>query len=138
MLHAGTHEEKLVLLKFTGAEKKLLNWHHSKEFEYREEMYDIVKTQVKDDTTFYWCWWDQKETELSRQLDELVAIALGNNSKRQENQSRLIIFFKSLFFTEPAIKNTADILEFKEIFTYIPDHYQSISNSPPVPPPRYL
>lgn len=134
---AGINKDELVLLKFTEKEKKTqLNWKHAKEFEYNGEMYDIVETEVNDDTTSYWCWWDYEETKLNKHLKELVSFACGNNAKNQENQRRLFKFFKSLYILNPAgeIKfNVAVNLVQNFIFQQI---LLKISNAPLVPPPE--
>lgn len=132
----GIDREKLVLLKFNEEEKQnQLKWEHSKEFEYKGEMYDIVEIEVKGDTFFYWCWWDYEETSLNKQLVELVSYALENNPKNQENQKRLSKFFESLFFSEPIEKITIALKKINNKYTYDQNFYQSVSNSPPIPPP---
>ena len=98
---AGIDKSELVLLKFTHVEKNAkLRWEHAKEFEYNGEMYDVVESKVAGDTNYYWCWWDNEETTLCKKLDELLYFALGHNPKKQENQKRLLNFYKSLFFAE--------------------------------------
>lgn len=134
---AETDREELVLLKFTEEEKQTkLNWKHSKEFEYKGEMYDIVETSIVGDTTYYWVWWDYEETKLNRQLNELVSFALGNNPKNQENQKRLNKFFKSLYFSEDVKKDTFIFLDIKNKYYFGQKIYHSISHSPPAPPPE--
>ncbi|PTB91022.1 hypothetical protein C9994_16285, partial [Marivirga lumbricoides] len=73
---AGMDKNELVLLKFTSEEAKVLKWEHAKEFEYQNEMYDVVEQQTIGDTTYYWCWWDHEETALNKQLSLLVVKAL--------------------------------------------------------------
>lgn len=134
---AGIEREELELLKFTEKEKQnLLNWKHSKEFEYNGEMYDIVETSIVGDTTYYWVWWDKEETKLNRQLDELVSFALGNNPKNQENQKRLHKFFKSLYFTENGKKESLVFSEVKNKYHFRQKNYHSVFHTPPFPPPE--
>lgn len=134
---AGMDKNELVLLKFTKDEiKNQLNWKHSKEFEYKGEMYDVIKTETLGDTTYYWLWCDNKETFLNKQLDQLVAIALGNNPKNQENQKRLHKFLKSLFFSDDKNNITTYFNERKNNFRFISEFYPSFSISPPFPPPK--
>lgn len=90
---------ELVLIKFSEEDKRTqLNWKHSKEFEYKGEMYDIAETEVHGDTTFYWCWWDHEETALNKQLNRLFSFALGNSPTHKQSQEKLIQIFKSLYF----------------------------------------
>ncbi|MBZ0199108.1 MAG: hypothetical protein K8H86_04510, partial [Ignavibacteriaceae bacterium] len=97
----GINKEELVLLKFTEEEKQTwLNWKHSKEFEFKGEMYDVVKSEMRGDTTYYWCWYDHEETNLNKKLDDLILLALGSNPGIQGNQKTLSIFFRPLYFSE--------------------------------------
>tara|TARA_R110002096_G_scaffold238027_3_gene429333 strand:+ start:26373 stop:26906 length:534 start_codon:yes stop_codon:yes gene_type:complete len=134
---AGIKKEQLVLLKFTEEEKhSKLNWKHSKEFEFNGEMYDITSSEVIGDTTYYWCWWDHEETKLNKQLDNLLAYTLGNNPKNQESKKRLHQFFKSLYFSESTEENSLAFQHEKQLCATTPNFYQSISKSPPIPPPE--
>lgn len=134
---AGIDKEELVLLKFTEEEKQTqLNWKHSKEFEYKGEMYDIVETKIVGDTTYYWLWWDHEETKLNKQLSQLVSFALGHNPKNQENQKRLQNFFKSLYFSEDERKESLAFFEIKSKFLFGQNFYSSVFLTPPVPPPE--
>ncbi len=129
-------KEDLVLLKFTEKETTTkLRWKESNEFEYSSQMYDLVEIEMHGDTTYYWCWRDEKETKLNQKLDHLLAFALGHDSKNNENQKRLNNFFKSLFNPKIEIR----ILTFDE-FVLDNLHYQFLvhnySFSPPFPPPE--
>jgi len=135
-LIAEIDKGELVLLKFTENEKNnWIKWEHSKEFEYKGEMYDIVESEVKGDTTYYWCWPDCEETKLNIQLDQLVSFAWGNNPDNQENQKRLSKFIEHLYFSEPTEITTLAFQTINNKHLYQQNYYQSISNTPPVPPP---
>ncbi len=133
---AGIDKNELVLLKFTESQKKKqLKWKHSKEFQYNGEMYDIVETEIKGDTTYYWCWWDYKETKLNQKLEKLLSFALQNNPKKQKHQILLKNFFKSLYFSESEETMTVAVIEIKNKY-YVQDiNFQSLSKAPPIPPP---
>lgn len=93
-----THLEELVLLCFSVREsKEVLKWNHEKEFEYNDEMYDVVKRESKGDSLYFWCWWDHEETKLNRQLDEWLSKALGTHSKHHKQQLRLKQFLQNLY-----------------------------------------
>lgn len=97
----SVHEDELVLLKFSNSEiYTKLNWEHSREFEYNNEMYDIVKTTTTHDSTFYWCWWDNEETLLNKKLDTLYAFAIGIDEKQKKNKSNVLVFLKTIIFQE--------------------------------------
>ncbi len=133
----GMDKDLLVLLKFTKKEaESKLDWEHSKEFEYRGQMYDVVEFETKGDTTFYWCWEDKKETHLEATLENLIAQTLGNNPQNQENGKKVYSFFKSLYF---AGTNEIAVTPFREMKTnnhFAPDAFQAQKQSPPAPPPK--
>lgn len=129
-------KKELVLLKFIKAETQTqLRWEHAGEFEYRGQMYDVVETIMKGDSIYFRCWWDHEETKLNSQLDELLAVMLGTNPIRKENQKRWFNFYKSLVCAQLPVLMAFE--HYKEQRTY---HYQFncyfIFHPPPVPPPQ--
>lgn len=135
----GIDKEELVLLKFTSEEaKNALKWKHAKEFEFRQQMYDIVETKVVGDTTYYWCWWDHEETKLNKQLSLLVAKALNSNPQKKEKEDWLSTYFKSFYLLNSSNWNfnctgltneTWTVYLLVNYFTYIPL---------PTPPPDLI
>ncbi len=96
-LIASIDRDELVLLGFKNSEMgKLLRWEHSKEFEYQGEMYDVVERQSTADSMFFWCWWDNDETQLHRKLDRLLALSQTTHSPFQKRNDRLLNVFKSM------------------------------------------
>jgi len=133
---AGIKKEELVMLKFSKEDSlKKLKWKHSKEFGYQGQMYDIVKKEIKGDTTYYWCWWDSKETKLSKKLDNILDYVMGNDMQKRESQKRLAKYYKSLYceelsdynFLEPQTKKNSTLYEFSSL---------SYSYPPASPPPK--
>ncbi len=132
----GVGKNELVVLKFikSNAPEGL---NYSKEFEYRGEMYDIVKSESKGDTIFYRCWWDNKETKLNKKLTHLIDNIIGKNTQNKGNQKRLVSFYKSLFH-----ENTTNLIGVNPFYTS--NSYYSANNficsincpAPPVPPPE--
>ena len=133
---AGLDKQDLVLLKFTTQESKTkLHWEHFKEFEYNDQMYDIVETQIKGDTTYYWCWQDNEETKLNKQLDELLAYALGNNPQNKDSQKQLSDIFELFYHFEPG-ENAHAFSQFSTKNSHYGFSCIIFSFSPPVPPPE--
>lgn len=129
--------EELVLLKFSDDEKQtLLFWENSKEFEFKDQMYDVVKTEVKNGITYYYCWPDDQETKLNKQLDELVAFTVGNNPNHNNDQKNLSLFLKSLYFSKYIQENFIVYSETTNSFLFHPKDYQSQIHSPTDPPPK--
>lgn len=56
--------DKLVYLRFSKDELADLRWEHDREFEYDEQMYDVVGLEICGDTIGYWCWLDHKEKRI--------------------------------------------------------------------------
>jgi hypothetical protein len=133
----GIEKNKLTLLIFSNKKLKELKWKHDKEFEYKNLMYDIVYRYTKNDSTFLWCWPDNKETALNKQLNNLLFGALKNNRKRNNTQKLLDNFFKNLYnntLTDIKIINISE-----EILLFI---YKNIYINqviiPDSPPPKLI
>ncbi len=131
----GIDKNKLVLLKFTrAAVQTKLSWEHSNEFEFNGSMYDVIETETKGDTIFYWCLPDSEETKLNRQLKNLLVNALQKDKQNKEKQEHLVIFCKSLFYSKIFQWKAffdSEMLSMTRPFFY----YSSLFFSPPVPPP---
>ncbi len=135
---AGIDKNELVHLKFTRVETEtLLNWHHSKEFEYLGQMYDIVETKELGDSIYYWCWWDKAETALNRQLEQLAEAANGNNPKNTQQQQRLLDFQKTLFHPDAitAYVLVGSLNNIKPTTNFLMA-YSLFASAPPSPPPE--
>lgn len=134
----GIDKDELVLLKFSHEDiKTRLRWKHSREFEYNSQMYDIVETETKGDSVYYWCWWDHEETMLNQQLIKLLALAWGKSQQNKEHQKRLVHLFKSLYYEKPEMWQALNIPTTRmTIKDYNKADYTSIYSPPPVPPPQ--
>ncbi|MCF8219715.1 MAG: hypothetical protein K9J21_12140 [Bacteroidales bacterium] len=133
----GIDKEELELLKFSKKEiHTQLRWEHSKEFEYKGQMYDIVEKIVKEDSIFYWCWWDHEETKLNKKLSNLANNAFRDNPKKQKKNQQLFSYLKSLYFDEPFIWHSNNPMQYKAANFYYSDFYKSINLTPPSPPPN--
>lgn len=97
----GLPEEELVMLKFTKTEiSKELRWEHEKEFEYKKEMYDVIRTEVCGDTTIYFCWMDNEETLLNQKLTNWLVEFCQHNQQRKQSRENLLDFYQLLFWEE--------------------------------------
>lgn len=134
---AGLDREDLVLLRFSSGELSELKWKHSREFEYRGFMYDIVERETRGDTTSFWCWLDRAETALNQQLHELYEIAFNQNPENRKSQQRLFSFFRSLFLEQN--NPEAPLVEALSTANFAYNHnYGGFITQPPVPPPRLI
>lgn len=95
---ANLEKEELVCLVFSAEElSSELKWKHSREFEYKGEMYDIVHIQATEDGTVFHCWWDHEETALNQQLTALLVLAFNQDPLKKDQQNRLVFFLKHLY-----------------------------------------
>tara|TARA_Y100000310_G_scaffold343779_1_gene452982 strand:- start:2398 stop:2931 length:534 start_codon:yes stop_codon:yes gene_type:complete len=132
-------KDRLKLLISHPDNESEFDWEHSREFEFQEEMYDVVYSETKGDSTFYWCWEDHEESELNQ---ELTRILLNTLNQKQSNNSRdlqLISYFKS-FYTEQEQAFDCSIssrtVELSEKLYSI--NYTSIQLSLESPPPQLV
>jgi len=128
----------LIVIKISKADShQQLRWKHDKEFEYNRQMFDIVNIETKGDTLVFTCFADNAETQLNKTIIEFVDLALGNDSRNQnENTIRLFNFLKSLYFSDlffwkPIVCNSNT-----NIFFYN-DICKTHTQNPPIPPPEF-
>ena len=136
----GIPANQLVCLKFSKTNvDDLLNWKHSKEFSYKEEMYDIVYKKETIDSVFYYCWWDHEETALNKKLSALLYVALNQNASGKSTNDKLHVLLQVLFFqttTKPELNNWSHLSRFyfhTDLLTTV-----NPGISPPNPPPETL
>lgn len=113
----------------------LLRWEHHKEFEFQEQMYDIVKRTYFEDSVTYLCWWDHAETALNKELSETVFNLLKKNPFKSKTQDKFVTFYKSLYCTEEPTFDHVQISDISESqFRYV-SLFSGVSTQPPFPPP---
>ena len=136
-INTEKYEEEKVLLKFTSEDSSKLYWEHSREFEYKGEMYDVIRFEKKGDTIWYWCYWDQKETKLKRDLAQLVIRILPPTDQQQKAQDSILQFFKSLYPNFPKeIKVSIDPSIASKIMIDFSNPVSSFEPHPPFHPPE--
>jgi hypothetical protein len=138
MIDAGLEKKDLVLLMFTNEETEtILNWKHSREFEYKGQLYDIVEKRQDGDTISYKCYKDHKETRLNREKDQLLAGAMGQDPCRKSQTEKIVNFIKIVFrqdaFSWKPDQPQPSIFDFS-LFVF---RFSLFSPSPPSPPPKY-
>lgn len=84
---------QLVLIKAVTGVRNDISWIEAgKEFVFQGTMYDVVKTKVEHDTTFYYCFNDKKESKLLANLDKMVRDQT-DRSRSKSNSKKLVITF---------------------------------------------
>lgn len=132
------NDEDLVFIAFTKEETQtLLNWKHSKEFEYNGEMYDIVHKRETQDSVYYKLWWDKEETFLNNKVKQLANSVFSSDTNHQNEELSISLVMKSLFFeTKAEIQN--DFHEKKNVLAINSTDLQIIYLSKYTPPPQYV
>lgn len=86
-------EEDLVLVKIPLALERgaspVFQRFHDREFRYKGRMYDVARSEQHGDTTWYYCIFDEKETELYAELDDLI----DEGRRSTPDQQNLLQYF---------------------------------------------
>ncbi len=131
---AGVGQNELAQLRFSNeAAQSELRWEHSKEFEYKGEMYDVVRSEQRADSVTYWCIHDRAETEINRQLDRLTDQETSKDPQRKAIFTDFFQFLKTLFFDEQPVAKQAAVASFENHFSYLFSTYlvYPTTDSPP-------
>lgn len=72
----------------------------SDEFYYKGNMYDLVELNKVGGHYHCWCWLDNEESELGRELSLLVTQAMGDDTENDEHKKKITDWFKLLFHHE--------------------------------------
>lgn len=132
---AQMEKDDLQMLAFTKEEAEQdLYWEHSKEFEYRGEMYDIVDKKITEDSVYYWCWWDKEETVLVQKLYSLMRNRLSHDSKHQNKKSQLYQILDSIFLEKKQWNHTPEYVTITHCFYYQKEYFK-FQDPPIIPPP---
>lgn len=140
---SGKAEDGLVLLRIPRLleEKQNADFKrfHATEFRYKGVMYDVVRQEVKGDTTWYWCVADWEDTQLQNQWDDYWAQSTRSDNPAQRTaEDRLFQFWQGLFIHELPPSHLA-------LRSGVPvkpqqhdRRYRSVSLPIPQPPPEHL
>ena len=75
----GIPDKELTIIVIKSSESTELTWIESDEFIYKEEMYDVIKSEISDKTTIYKCLKDTQEKKLFAHLDEHIEKHIADN-----------------------------------------------------------
>ncbi len=108
---AEIDKKELVYFEFSSRDiNTKIRWEHTKEFEYNNQMYDVVYKKIIDGKTQFWCWLDSDETILNQRLQKLLASVFNHDTKSKDKENKVFSFYKTLYFH--------DTCEWKPIFFY--------------------
>lgn len=137
MRRAIPQDEQLLWKFSTEDARHKLEWEHSREFEYKGEMYDVIRSETKGDSIWYWCYWDRKETKLRKELNVLLVNLMGPGQQNKNEGRQLNDFFKSLFLPVSSVRqNLAAGHDHQRDIILYNFSLQAFDRIPPVPPPE--
>lgn len=97
MINAGLREDQLVRLAFSKQKVNTqVRWVKDHEFEYLDEMYDIVRHSASSDSVVYWCWKDNDENWIKQQLNAVSAWQFHQEKSNDPQQKRQAEYTKNL------------------------------------------
>jgi hypothetical protein len=110
------------LVKITFNAKDLSNdpvWtKDGKEFCYRDEMYDVVKTVSDRDSVSYYCIKDKEENNLVETFVALLLNSIGNDKQNLNDHSKELSKYNVAVKMDPDIAGIINIIYPAVIFTY--------------------
>lgn len=134
---AGIDKKELVFLKFSSKEiNTKLNWEDAKEFEFNEQMYDVVYKKTTNDSISMWCWNDNKETNLNKQLAKVLNSVFQKDSNSKDKKNKVFKFYQLLYFEPIFSWKPLDVNCFTKIIFSKKSGYLSIYKHINIPPPK--
>ena len=125
-IKAGANDNELEII---FADDEFIHWiFRGKEFRYKDEMYDVVKSKVIDNKKYYYCICDKKEKDLINQYNK-------TNSSKTEN---IIKNIKTILLFFDGIPNLLNFVFFNYIiYNYLINLIENYIVIPS-PPPKII
>lgn len=90
-IKTGASSDGLVTIKISNTNPPSdFTWVEKHEFRYKGEMYDIVKQEVTNDTTYYTCIHDVRESALYANMEQQIQDEFATNPERQQQHKNLL------------------------------------------------
>lgn len=77
-----------------------IEWKNENEFRYKDKMFDIIKTEVNEDSVYLYCYYDSIDTDLFSVLDKLLE---GDSENPDEQKG--INNYLSHYYSCPVLDN---------------------------------
>lgn len=107
----GVPQQELVIFRFSEEQLAKLEWKHSREFRFRDMMYDIVRRSVENDIHILYCVSDEQENRLFVRLDEMTHRSLSKDLPFRQPFSRLMNIFNVIIPGTTALLISNSFLE---------------------------
>lgn len=116
----GEYEGKKILVKipesWNSKPPAEFSWHEDDEFEYRGQMYDVIRKETHGSEIWYYCHRDKAETTLLRQLAQYVSRYLHQNSDEQQETNLLDSYLDQVFLASNNFVSTVPTLQLITFF----------------------
>lgn len=128
---------QLTVIEIYKTEQNQLIWEeNNKEFYYKGELYDIVKTEEKTESIIYYCINDVQEEKLFANLEEHVNNYISDNHLSKKNSSKKNLPDSIKLYLSNVLSPTLAITENTTIFNTHPLLYTSACLEISSPPPE--
>lgn len=127
---------KTEMICFTEDDIKNAQWEKpQKEFWLNGELFDIVKKEISNGITYYWCINDHQEKELFATLDNLVNKQMNEKDYNPVKKNIVFWLFCQYF---PIEFNVSDLFYHTLSTAYFLKHYSADIYLIPPPPPEQV
>ncbi|MBI1225680.1 MAG: hypothetical protein GC192_10630 [Bacteroidetes bacterium] len=132
----GINDDELIHFAFVKQDAiDLLEWENTLEFEFNDEMFDVVRSVERGDSVFYSCLHDKDETTINHQLSALLPKAMGTDPANEKCVKGLFSFLKSLFVQVSKQHSPVAYQSCRVWHLYMP-LTTTVLTTPPSPPPE--
>ncbi len=128
-IRRGINEKDLSIIIVSSSNDPKIQWtKKGKEFQYKGLMYDVVKKEIKEGKTYYYCLNDVKEQRL-----------IANYSRHNQRRNKVLLKIRKVLSNKYlpeflAVNQKTDSDKIR--FTAYQELYNSIYLSPQSPPPQ--
>lgn len=140
LIEDGISEDELTFFAFSKDDLKNgtagIQWMQEDEFRFDDEMYDIVKTETKGDSTYIHCIHDENESRLYVMLDKSFQQMLEDDPDKMKD---LNILNNSLsqFYSKPIeIENNSTLIAGRNYIAELTSNLLEGQHFPVIQPPR--
>jgi len=133
-------DNELILIKLPANKRQegTFPYHFwdSDEFSYAGKMYDVVRQENHKNTIWYYCFPDEKETNILANLDTFVNNQMAHNPTKKKQREDAQRLFSTLF---PVDKPPYFILNesFSLLHIFYSFHIKTWTSLPLTPPPQF-
>lgn len=96
-VYCNLSSAKLSRITISKTKNDVLLWHHYDEFELGGEMYDVVSTEIQNDSIIYHCVLDKKESQVNIQIDQIAKSIWGRSPLSTDFETNLVDFIQKVY-----------------------------------------